>query len=230
MSAANIICQAERVTLVADAGYFALDGTLNAIGSKIVVLPDESCAWVARGGEGAAGLVEEWFRELGSHDAIVAAAARVVRMAGMVERMRREGAASEYFECEISFIGRSAKRGRLEAFSVATSGAPDSLLPDLHPCNLLAVAPDPTDGDFFTLASGGMTLDDIDFDTWDALLYAEIAGRLIDAQRAFVGGANGQPMVAGFAEIVTITTTTMRREQIRSWPDAIGERVALSHA
>jgi hypothetical protein len=237
VTALSCINQFDRISLVADGAYFEAEpgrtGIIGDIGSKLTIHPTARAAWGHRGGGGHADHIMGVLFQSATFDEIVEAVANAVWAAYELERVVNRSAPEGYHECDLTLAGWSESRGQVEAWKVSARG--NNLTPamTLQSVPWLSYAPDPTGGDparnIFDIFP--VRPDRITKDQWTATPTHELAGALIDAQRAYSltdEHHTGDHVAGAFAEFVTIRETGVERHMLRRWPnDTIGHPVDL---
>ena len=194
MSAILVHTSRRKAVIASDAGVWSDDGTLAAVQSKIVPLPDAIGVIVARGYVSATSLIRR--------DCLGGPFDRVVR--DMPDALRSAIEATGARSAEVFVIGVSETTGEVQAYYVASH---DRHRPAYSLTRMRQLASPPPDG--FTFA--GFTAGKI----------ADVFERMRATLATPVWGASREKrsLVAGFCEVATIDRNGVTREIVRRWPD-----------
>jgi hypothetical protein len=228
MSALVIVCKSDRVELLSDAAlYDPITGTVGAIHSKLVPLPELNCVMSGRGPipvmwitAYVAGLSSTTFDDLvANFDAIRAEAATYNNGAIPTE---------EWAQSDIGLIGWSESRNRPEGYVSLGNRIPEITLAagSLGPCDVGVFAGGSVDLANAFVESVRKCPDAFDAEI-DGVAVMELlrseARPLSNGRDAFFGHCIG-----GYVEQATVTRAGTTVRTIHEWPDEIGKRISPS--
>lgn len=233
MTAVLCLLQSSTGFLFSDAAVFAPDGTIVAVGGKLILLPHAKVAIVARG------LVPSgrWPAELFQLPSLEDVVTRLPDLAAwLAERASELPHPGEYPEqlrtVELAMVGWSEQAGEVQSWGLATAhgNGPAQALPNFAPM-VPSRAPHlwggPSADVEQALGRPIRTLPDLDE------LDAPAAGAaILQAMRARPGRLPDGSLchaVGGYAEMASVDARGVRRQLIMAWPDKIGERVSADN-
>lgn len=175
MSAANILHQGDRVSLVADGGRYDAEDCWKLAGtcSKIIDHPQARAAFGWRGSGDLAELLACRFRKARSLDEMLSMAVPALGLAVRFCLSRWVNPPAYAINLELKIIGWSDEREALEGWRLSTKTM------ELSPVNIMSAAPWPcaTDDEMWDILAPGLPMEDEA--EWRALDTRKAAGALL---------------------------------------------------